>query len=353
MNIKHTIDNLLSGLNKNKKDSGHKVIKPKKKTKKSHKHYTSVPVIPIVLGLMVIGGGFFGYSCLIANHTVDPDRYQILKWDGGKIAGIEEGLYTEPENNEDEESSTTQAKTTQKKEIISKDDVTTVSSELSSEVPDIPDTGIRQCSRKDISTEFTDYNIGEYGDAPYVTVNAGISGFTEDEKSNAIDSYEYYSPLDNLGRCGYTEASIGLDIMPTEERGEIGMVKPTGWCQMKYPELIEGAGYLYNRCHLIGYQLTGENANECNLITGTRYLNVEGMLPFENAVTEYVKETGNHVLYRVTPLYKGNEPLSRGVLMEGYSIEDNGNGISFNVFCPNIQPGIEIDYRDGTSTVKE
>lgn len=160
--------------------------------------------------------------------------------------------------------------------------------------------------------------------------------------------FETYSSLDALGRCGVAFANVCTDTMPTEPRGEIGSVKPTGWHTVRYDDLIDGM-YLYNRCHLIGYQLTGENANERNLITGTRFLNMEGMLPFENMVADYVQETGNHVLYRVTPDFQGNELVARGVQMEGYSIEDNGAGICFNVYAYNIQPGIEIDYLTGDS----
>lgn len=184
----------------------------------------------------------------------------------------------------------------------------------------------------------------EFSGKPYVEISEH-SDFTEKEKQ--AESFERYSPLDSLGRCGEVFACVGRDIMPTEERGPIGMVKPAGWHTVKY-DCVDGK-YLYNRCHLIGYQLTGENANEQNLITGTRYLNVEGMLPFENMVAEYVKETGNHVLYRVTPDYVGDELLCRGLQMEAYSIEDEGKGVNFNVYVFNAQPGIEIDYKNGDS----
>lgn len=160
-------------------------------------------------------------------------------------------------------------------------------------------------------------------------------------------SFEKYSELDNLGRCSVAYACVGKDIMPTEKRGAIGSVKPSGWHTVKY-DCVDGK-YLYNRCHLIGYQLTGENANNKNLITGTRYLNVEGMLPFENMVADYVKETDNHVLYRVTPIFKGENLLASGVQMEAKSVEDNGDGISFNVYCYNVQPDIVIDYKTGES----
>nr|WP_330361255.1 DNA/RNA non-specific endonuclease [Lachnobacterium bovis] len=171
-----------------------------------------------------------------------------------------------------------------------------------------------------------------------------------DDKLLTKKSFEYYSDLDSLGRCGFAVASIGQDLMPTQKRGAIGMVKPTGWHTIKYDH-VDGK-YLYNRCHLIGYQLTAENANKQNLITGTRYLNVEGMLPFENLVADYVKETNNHVLYRVTPIFKGNDLVAKGVLIEGKSVEDKGEGVTFNVFCYNTQPKVSIDYKTGYSHLK-
>lgn len=187
--------------------------------------------------------------------------------------------------------------------------------------------------------------IPEFSGEAYVVLNNNQPYFTEDDYTT--ESYEYYSPLDDLGRCGVTMACIGEDIMPTGERGEIGQIKPTGWVTAKY-DFVDGK-YLYNRCHLIGWQLTGENANEQNLITGTRYMNVEGMLPFENMVDDYIEETGNHVLYRVTPIFKDDELVARGVTMEAWSVEDNGEGICFNVYCYNNQPGVEIDYATGKS----
>ena len=188
-------------------------------------------------------------------------------------------------------------------------------------------------------------SIPEYSGKPYVTINNNVPNFTTDDFTT--DSFESYAPLDYLGRCGVVIANIGKDIMPTEERGSIGMVKPTGWHTVKY-DVIEDK-YLYNRCHLIGYQLTGENANENNLITGTRYMNVEGMLSFENEVAEYIRKTDNHVLYRVTPVFEGKDLLAKGVLMEAMSVEDMGQGIMFHVYCYNVQPGIVIDYHDGSS----
>lgn len=187
-------------------------------------------------------------------------------------------------------------------------------------------------------------DVQPYTYYPYTTVNDNIPEF---EKTNYTESFEEYGKLDSLGRCTTCIANIGTDLMPTEERGAIGSVKPTGWHIAKYNN-VDGK-YLYNRCHLIGYQLTAENANPNNLITGTRYLNIEGMLPFENKVADYIKSTDNHVLYRVTPIFKDNELVARGVQMEAYSIEDGGKGIQFNVYCYNVQPGIEIDYSTGES----
>lgn len=192
-------------------------------------------------------------------------------------------------------------------------------------------------------------DVPEFSDEPYVIINDNQPDFNDSDL--VTKSYEYYSSLDSLDRCGWVMACIGTDIMPTKERGEIGMVKPTGWHTVKYDN-VDGK-YLYNRCHLIGYQLTGENANTKNLITGTRYLNIEGMLPFENLIAEYVKKTQNHVIYRVTPIFDGNNLLASGVQMEGYSVEDNGEGICFNVYAYNAQPGITIDYTTGESSLND
>ncbi len=187
--------------------------------------------------------------------------------------------------------------------------------------------------------------IPEYDGEPYVEVEDGEPDFEEDELTG--DAYESYSELDDLGRCQEAKACVGLETMPDEERGNISEVKPTGWQSVEYDK-VDG-GHLYNRCHLIGFQLTGENANERNLITGTRYMNTEGMLPFENEVADYVKETGNHVLYQVTPVFEGDNLVASGVWMEAESVEDGGRGVSFNVYVFNIQPGIEIDYSQGNS----
>lgn len=182
--------------------------------------------------------------------------------------------------------------------------------------------------------------------SPYQVLNNNVPEFTEDEITT--ESFEQYAELDELGRCGTAFACVGVDLMPTEERGSISRVKPTGWDSVKY-DCVDGK-YLYNRCHLIGFQLTGENANPQNLITGTRYMNVDGMLPFENEVADYVKETEHHVMYRVTPDFQGENLVANGVQIEALSVEDNGEGVSYNIYVYNIQPGIIIDYATGKSS---
>lgn len=192
-------------------------------------------------------------------------------------------------------------------------------------------------------------DIPEYSDEAYVVIDNNEPSFSKREITDK--SFEEYSKPDYLGRCGTVMACIGKDIMPTEERGSISHVKPTGWHSVKY-DFVDGQS-LYNRCHLIGYQLTGENDNERNLITGTRYLNVEGMLPFEDMVADYVKETNNHVMYRVIPIYESDNLLASGVAMEAYSVEDKGEGISFHVYCYNVQPNVKINYANGESELEK
>lgn len=195
------------------------------------------------------------------------------------------------------------------------------------------------------ASAFNAADVPAYSGKPYTAVNNNEPYFTSDNLTT--EAFENYSELDALGRCGVAYANVCLETMPTEKRGSISEVKPTGWHSVKYDN-VDGKS-LYNRCHLIGYQLTAENANQQNLITGTRYLNVDGMLPFENMVADYVKETDNHVLYRVTPIFTGDNLLADGVLMEGYSVEDEGDGICFCVYAYNVQPGITIDYATGDS----
>ena len=199
----------------------------------------------------------------------------------------------------------------------------------------------QQASAVSVSLE----EVPAYSGSPYVELDGNLPGFSLEERTT--DSFETYSTLDALGRCGPAYACIGQDLMPTEDRESISSVHPTGWVQAEY-DFVEG-GSLYNRCHLIGFQLTGENANEENLITGTRYMNVEGMLPFENMVADYIKETGNHVLYRAAPIFEGENLVASGVVMEALSVEDEGEGVCFHVYVYNVQPGVEIDYATGES----
>lgn len=211
------------------------------------------------------------------------------------------------------------------------------------------------CAANPVPAEPQAQNMGEeaeamaYDTAPYIVLADNIPDFADEEK--ITESFEVYGELDVFARCSAAYACLGQDLMPTEPRGEIGAVKPTGWHTVKY-DCVEGK-YLYNRCHLIGFQLAGENANERNLITGTRYMNVEGMLPFENMVADYIKETNHHVLYRVTPVFEGDNLLASGVQMEAYSVEDEGAGICFNVYVYNVQPGVELDYATGESRLAE
>lgn len=205
----------------------------------------------------------------------------------------------------------------------------------------------KKTSLDDLATTITLDAVPAYSGEAYVVINDNEPAFTKEDYTTV--SFETYSDLDSLGRCGVAYANIGTDLMPTEERDSISQVKPSGWQSVKYDN-VDGK-YLYNRCHLIGFQLTGENANAKNLITGTRYLNIQGMLPFENMVTDYIKETHNHVLYRVTPVFDGDNLVADGVFMEAFSVEDEGEGICFFVFCYNVQPGITIDYADGSSSL--
>ncbi len=207
-------------------------------------------------------------------------------------------------------------------------------------------------SRPAVSTAEGAYSVDTVpdfsGDA-YIAINDNMPYFSESDYKT--EAYESYSPLDSLGRCGTALACVCRETMPTEKRGNISKVKPSGWHSVTY-DFVDG-GSLYNRCHLIGFQLTAENANDRNLITGTRYLNTEGMLPFENMVADYIKETNNHVMYRVTPIFDGDDLVARGVEMEAWSVEDNGDGVCFNIYAYNNQPGVIIDYKDGSSRLDD
>lgn len=220
--------------------------------------------------------------------------------------------------------------------------LTFITVEFKGEITNFIDEVIPVSSARSYSLE----NIPEYSGEPYVIINENIPDFTENDLSKT--SFEKYSNLDYLGRCGVAFANIGEDLMPKEERGSIGMIKPSGWHTVKY-DFVDGK-YLYNRCHLIGFQLTGENANEKNLITCTRSMNTGAMLDFENEVAGYIKSTGNHVLYRVTPMFKSDDLIATGVQMEAMSVEDNGRGIKFNVFVYNVEDGVKINYKTGESS---
>lgn len=209
-------------------------------------------------------------------------------------------------------------------------------------VPEVPSTN-ETTNTSNTNLVEQSLHIPAYSGSPYVVVNNNNPFFESNEITTNV--FETYSEHDNLGRCGVAYANICKELMPTDKRESISSVKPSGWNNKPY-DFVDG-GYIYNRCHLIGFQLAGENANDKNLITGTRYMNVDGMLPFENMIDDYVDETNNHVLYRVTPMYEGNNLVASGVLMEAYSVEDDGDGICFNVYCYNVQPGCEINYANG------
>ena len=232
----------------------------------------------------------------------------------------------------------TSAETTTTEEITeTQSDISTENFEPTEDKPVSDSTVAADASTEEkVASNVELADIPAYSGSAYCEINGNVPGFADDEL--VTDVFENYSDLDSLGRCGVAYANICKEIMPTEERGAIGMVKPSGWHTVKYNDRIDG-NYLYNRCHLIGYQLAGENANEKNLITGTRYLNVTGMLPFENEVADYVESTGNHVLYRVTPIFDGDNLVASGVQMEAESVEDKGAGVSFNVYVYNVQPG--------------
>lgn len=247
------------------------------------------------------------------------------------------GLIKAGTNDSLPDTQTTEAVTVQAQDSTSQTDAIQMSSE---EAASLAEAHINTALEA-----FANEVIPEYSGNPYVELNGNVPYFTDEELSTT--AFELYSELDSLGRCGACYANVCKEIMPTEERGSIGMVKPTGWHTVKYDCITDR--YLYNRCHLIGYQLAGENANEKNLITGTRYLNVDGMLPFENEVADYVDETDNHVLYRVTPVFSDDNLVASGVIIEAKSVEDKGAGVQFNVYCYNVQPGISIDYIDGQS----
>ena len=306
----------------------------------------------IVLRPLIIGVIFFLFLLMLPTDTSNDD---VALQDNNSPNHIsQEESAKKPLSEEDAsivEEQETEVNVTNKSEEVTTESVDNSKSDSPvTVITSNADTKEQETASKEpeIQSTFSLSEVQAYTGKPYTPINNNVPYFTDSELTTS--SYESYSELDNKGRCGVVIACIGKDIMPTEERGNIGSVKPTGWHTVKY-NIVDG-NYLYNRCHLIGFQLTGENANTKNLITGTRYMNVDGMLPFENMVADYVQETGNHVMYRVTPVFDGNNLLASGVLMEAMSVEDNGDGILFNVFCYNVQPGIKIDYATGASSAE-
>ncbi len=292
--------------------------------------------LPIRIGASVIV--WLVAVCLFpASTTTEIEAPVEVVEEVEETASIEDdSITTKLETEEDDvEVTSTETPTTAKKTAIAKNEKSATNSSDNSN------------SSNSSSTAVATSELPVYSGSAYAVINNNVPGFSASDMTRT-DAFETYSSLDSLGRCGVAYANICKEIMPTSERGAIGSVRPSGWHTVKYNGVVDG-NYLYNRCHLIGYQLSGENANNKNLITGTRYLNVEGMLPFENMVDDYVDETNNHVLYRVTPVFEGDNLVASGVQMEAYSVEDSGAGISFNVYCYNVQPGITIDYATGDS----
>lgn len=281
-----------------------------------------------VLRPLAKGVLFVAFCCMIPSANSQPGSVEEISTQS--VAKIEEAQTEEQKNQE-----------TETQEIVAEETESETAAESTAEAV--------VYTRPSTEVTIAVSDIPAYAGEPYVTVNNNQPQFLETDLST--ESYEYYSDLDGFGRCGVVYACIGTDLMPTEERGNIGPVKPSGWHTIKY-DVVDGK-YLYNRCHLIGYQLSGENDNTKNLITGTRYLNMDGMLPFENMVADYVLETKNHVMYRVTPVFDGDNLLASGVQIEAQSVEDDGEGICFNVYCYNVQPGVEIDYTTGDSWLEE
>lgn len=286
-------------------------------------------IVPIVTFFVLIS--FVGTDSSVNTNTIDTSNQNVAV-----VENLEENELTNTIENVTNDVSN---------EIVENSVTNTVSNTVENNVVDEKAEIANLNKQKDDAV----LKVPAYSKKAYVEINNNKPFFADFELKE--ESYESYSDLDSLGRCGVAEACVGKDIMPTEERGTIGSIKPTGWHTVKY-QGIDG-NYLYNRCHLIGYQLSGENANTKNLITGTRYMNNEGMLPFENMVADYIKENDNHVLYRVTPIFEGDNLLASGVLIEAKSVEDNGDGIEFCVYCYNVQPGITINYANGESSGPE
>lgn len=318
----------------------------KRKSKKNKNSLIGI-IIALVAVIAVVGGGIgVSDNVVVTDEFTDTQPAWETFADTGNRNDITDDyiLPTESQSYSDTTASVPRASEENKTDFISGDK----SQQLSDKLSDVINSIDKNNGATNGQGKVTSANIPTYSGKAYAVINNNNPAF--DESQLTTEYFESYDILDSYGRCGKAFACLGKETMPTEERGAIGSVKPSGWHTVKY-DCVDGK-YLYNRCHLIGFQLSGENANKRNLITGTRYMNTQGMLPFENMVSDYIEETGNHVMYRVTPVFVGDELVARGVQMEAYSVEDEGDGICFNVFCFNVQPGVVIDYATGESELE-
>lgn len=310
------------------------LIMPVKPIQKLRSKFKLKKTVSIILAVLLAFAGAVSVGMSVENETADD----VVLGEETDISGLPDESDWFDDGIDSEESTTENKTTTDTANTQDNSESSGRNTEASGKAP----VGTGSASAVKIS------NIPAYSGKAYVVINNNQPNFSSSELTTV--GYEKYSSLDSLGRCGVALASCGEEIMPAdgEERGSISSIKPSGWVQAKYSNV--SGGYLYNRCHLIGWQLSAENANNKNLITGTRYMNTEGMLPFENMVADYINETGNHVAYRITPVYDGNNLVASGVQMEAYSVEDDGEGICFNVYCYNVQPGVKINYATGASS---
>lgn len=310
------------------------LIMPVKPIQKLRSKFKLKKTVSIILAVLLAFAGAVSVGMSVENETADD----VVLGEETDISGLPDESDWFDDGIDSEESTTENKTTTDTANTQDNNESSGRNTEASGKAP----VGTGSASTVKIS------NIPAYSGKAYVVINNNQPNFSSSELTTV--GYEKYSSLDSLGRCGVALASCGEEIMPAdgEERGSISSIKPSGWVQAKYSNV--SGGYLYNRCHLIGWQLSAENANNKNLITGTRYMNTEGMLPFENMVADYINETGNHVAYRITPVYDGNNLVASGVQMEAYSVEDDGEGICFNVYCYNVQPGVKINYATGASS---
>ncbi len=315
-----------------------------KRKKKKNKNGLIGTIIAVIAVIAVIGGGIGS-----GNDTPVTDEYTHTQpeWETIIDSTTDDEEYLPSADIQVDSNPTLSLAETEEQESVGIE-FGDNSQQLSDKLSDIINSIDKNSGESNGQGKVTSSDIPTYSGKAYAVINNNNPAF--DNTQLTTDYFENYDILDSYGRCGKAFACLGKETMPSEERGAIGSVKPSGWHTVKY-DCVDGK-YLYNRCHLIGFQLSGENANKRNLITGTRYMNTEGMLPFENMVADYIEETGNHVMYRVTPVFVGDELVARGVQMEAYSVEDEGDGICFNVFCFNVQPGVVIDYATGESELE-